>query len=114
MSAPRDDDRAGDDRAGDDRAGDDRAGRDSGADDREAVDRAFAELVAHYHLTAERPDPLPPRTAESESPLRVEPEPPRVDPTGWADHHPLFAEPNRSAPPEPEPDERYVPQPQPP
>jgi hypothetical protein len=28
-----------------------------GEDDREAVDRAFAELVAGYHLTAERPDP---------------------------------------------------------
>src|SRR6476659_4468849 len=28
-----------------------------GEDDREAVDRAFAELVAGYHLTAEPPDP---------------------------------------------------------
>jgi hypothetical protein len=27
-------------------------------DDREAIDRAFAEIVAGYHLTAERPDPL--------------------------------------------------------
>lgn len=29
-----------------------------GEDDREAVDRAFAELVAGYHLTSDRPDPL--------------------------------------------------------
>lgn len=28
-------------------------------DDRAAVDRAFAALVAGYHLTADRPDPLP-------------------------------------------------------
>jgi hypothetical protein len=27
-------------------------------DGREAIDRAFAEIVAGYHLTAERPDPL--------------------------------------------------------
>ena len=27
-------------------------------DDREAIDRAFAEIVAGYHVTAERPDPL--------------------------------------------------------
>ncbi len=32
-------------------------------DDRESVDRAFAELVAGYHLTAERPD-VPFRAAE--------------------------------------------------
>ncbi|GAA3618431.1 hypothetical protein [Microlunatus ginsengisoli] len=110
MGAPREDDRAGDDRAGDDPAGDDR-----GRDDREAIDRAFAELVAHYHLTADRPDPLPPRTADPESPLRVEPEPPRVEPIqSWADRHPLFAGAEVPAKPEPEPDERYVPEPQPP
>jgi hypothetical protein len=36
-------------------------------DDREATDRAFAEIVAGYHLTAERPDPLSsgPLAAES-------------------------------------------------
>lgn len=28
------------------------------SDDREAIDRAFAELVAGYHLTADRPDSL--------------------------------------------------------
>ena len=31
----------------------------SGDPDRDAVDRAFAELVAGYHLTAERPEPPP-------------------------------------------------------
>ncbi|MCW2810186.1 MAG: hypothetical protein JWP61_644 [Friedmanniella sp.] len=29
-----------------------------GEDDRDAVNRAFAELVAGYHLTSDRPDPL--------------------------------------------------------
>lgn len=29
----------------------------SDTDDQESVDRAFAELVAGYHLTADRPDP---------------------------------------------------------
>ena len=27
-------------------------------DDRDAIDRAFAELVAGYHLTADPPDPF--------------------------------------------------------
>ena len=34
-------------------------------DDRAAVDRAFAEMVAGYHLTADRPDPLPAASAEA-------------------------------------------------
>ena len=112
-------------------------------DDREAVDRAFAELVANYHLTADRPDPLPPLTPRPEPPLRVrldpwsEPSPgPRIDPQrtdpprsgpprsgpqpggapGWAEDHPLFVGPTGPQPaiPEPDPDERYVPEPQPP
>ena len=90
-------------------------------DDREAIDRAFAELVANYHLTADRPDPLPPRNADPEPPLRVEPEPPRVESpptapiTDWADNHPLFIGPDLPPTrPEPEPQERYVPEPQPP
>ena len=29
-----------------------------GEEDRDAVDRAFADLVAGYHLTSDRPDPL--------------------------------------------------------
>ena len=89
-------------------------------DDREAVDRAFAELVAGYHLTADRPDPLlaPPVEAQ-QSKERDE---------NWADEHPLFrapeAEPTPAPPPEPsphteplverEPEPRYVPDPLPP
>ena len=88
-------------------------------DDREAVDRAFAELIAGYHLTAERAEPVAPAPTPAPSP------PPEPDP-GWADRHPLFRY------PEPEPElaewrelerrqadrdrtaERYVPEPLPP
>ena len=52
-------------------------------DDRAAVDRAFSEMVAGYHLTADRPEPLP---AES-SPGGTTPQAPDE---GWADQHPLF------------------------
>ena len=31
-------------------------------DDRDAIDRAFAELVAGYHLTADQTDPVSPET----------------------------------------------------
>jgi hypothetical protein len=84
-------------------------------DDREAIDRAFEELVAGYHLTADRPDPLPPRTkADPEPPLRLEPESPPVEPgTAWSDNHPLFGEP-KPVPADLEPEDRYVPQAQPP
>ena len=80
-------------------------------DDREAVDRAFADLVAGYHLTADRPDPLlaPPVEAQ-QSNERDE---------GWADEHPLFRAPEPTPPPpEPvvkrEPEPAYVPDPLPP
>ena len=91
-------------------------------DDREAVDRAFAEMIAGYHLTAERVErvePAAPAPAPTPSP-QSEPD------AGWADRHPLFRF------PEPEPEvaewrelerrqaerdrtaERYVPEPLPP
>ncbi len=83
-------------------------------DDREAVDRAFADLVAGYHLTADRPDPLlaPPVDAP-QSKERDE---------SWADEHPLFRAPEPSPTlgplPEPvverEPEARYEPDPLPP
>ena len=83
-------------------------------DDREAVDRAFADLVAGYHLTADRPDPLlaPPVDAP-QSKERDE---------SWADEHPLFRAPEPpptpASLPEPvierEPDPRYEPDPLPP
>ena len=58
-------------------------------DDREAIDRAFAEMMANYHLTSDRPDPLPPLTVERDSAASgggPAPEPS----TSWADNHPLF------------------------
>jgi hypothetical protein len=78
-------------------------------DDREAIDRAFADLVAGYHLTADRPDPLPP--------LRTEPEPVVEAPDKtWADDHPLFHfELPVPSEPEPEPaEERFQPEAPPP
>ena len=77
-------------------------------DDREAVDRAFAELIAGYHLTADPPDPQP--AAQAEAPQGAEAE------EGWADHHPLFRlQPARAEPArEHSPDPPYVPEPLPP
>lgn len=81
-------------------------------DDREAVDRAFAELVAGFHLTSDRPDPLPPADPESEPPA----EPARPD---WAENHPLFVfeprpAPEPEAPAVPRGEDRYVPEALPP
>ncbi len=77
-------------------------------DDRAAVDRAFAELVAGYHLTADRPDPLP--AASAEAPQSAE-----ADDT-WADQHPLFRFPAPTGEPvtAPETEPPYVPEPLPP
>jgi len=79
-------------------------------DDREAVDRAFADLIAGYHLTADRPDPL--LAQPGESPQNAEQD------DSWADEHPLFRgpEPAPQAEPatEPEPEPAYVPDPMPP
>src|SRR6476659_10073793 len=94
-------------------------------DDREAIDRAFAELVAGYHLTADRPDPLPPLHADRDA--QLPPNPAGTNPTGttpptagapasnplprtaWADNHPLFVSPGPTpGAPDPPPDERYA------
>lgn len=60
-------------------------------DDRDAVDRAFADLVASYHLTSDRPDPLlgfpPPPPPQAEVSGTAEAAPPDA---AWADQHPLF------------------------
>ena len=89
-------------------------------DDREAVDRAFAEMVAGYHLTADR--------AEIET-APAPPAPPAPAPSAdsnWADAHPLFSFVEAPSVPEPqtvvegetEPadvaEERYEPEPLPP
>ena len=77
-------------------------------DDRAAVDRAFAELVAGYHLTADRPDPQP--AAPAEAPQGAEAD------EGWADQHPLFRFSVVPSDPAPEPaaDPPYVHDPLPP
>jgi hypothetical protein len=77
-------------------------------DDRDAVDRAFAELVAGYHLTADPPHPQP--AAQAEAPQAAEAD------EGWADHHPLFRFQPAAAEPalEPPADPPYVPEPLPP
>ncbi|MBA8794341.1 hypothetical protein FHX74_001960 [Friedmanniella endophytica] len=107
----------------------DEGARGDGDFSEEAVDRAFAELVAGYHLTAEplRPelgddpaeDPARPgRTAEPETFSGEQRAPgtrrpaPQLD-SRWADEHPLFSFP-AEPPPEPEPEESYDPGPPPP
>jgi hypothetical protein len=82
-------------------------------DDREAIDRAFAELVAGYHLTADRPDPLPrvgddPRPAEPVATSAVHPDPP--DAAATFTPPPPKPEPAVETPPE----EHYEPEPLPP
>jgi hypothetical protein len=85
-------------------------------DDRDAIDRAFAELVAGYHLTADRPDPLSPETPDEPAVASLAPD---GDSTAkWAADHPLFG--LVETPPEAplvaeEPtEERYIPEPLPP
>ncbi len=81
-------------------------------DDREAVDRAFAEMMAGYHLTAERPDPSPVvEAADVVADVAAEPELTRAEP------HPqfLFVEPEPPLPTSERPvAEPYVPEPLPP
>lgn len=87
-----------------------------GEHDRDAVDRAFADLVAGWHLTADRPNP----SAESQRTLEPTAEPlvaateTDASDAGWADQHPLF---RYSGPPtseeRPEPEPRFVPEPPP-
>ena len=76
-------------------------------DDREAVDAAFAEIIAGYHLTADRPDPMlldptadPPATPREVAPAVIEVQVFRFEPT---------ATPPKAKPVEPE--ERFVPPP---
>lgn len=86
-------------------------------DDRDAIDRAFAELVAGYHLTADPdPDPTEPPTEPVASPSL--PDTADGGQANWAADHPLFgfvetpAEAQTSSG-EPYLD-RYVPEPLPP
>lgn len=61
-----------------------------GEDDNEAVDRVFAEMMAGYHLTSDRPDPLPERTLRTDAGPETTALPGPLD-TSWADAHPLFS-----------------------
>jgi hypothetical protein len=86
-------------------------------DDRDAINRAFAELVAGYHLTADRPDPL--NTQTTDEPAVTSPAPGFGDTVpSWASDHPLFGfveTPPEHPPAAEEPaQERYVPEPLPP
>jgi hypothetical protein len=58
-------------------------------DDRDAIDRAFAELVAGYHLTADRPDPRPAETVDEPTVTPAIPDA-RDSAVNWAADHPLF------------------------
>lgn len=87
------------------------------ADDRAEIDRAFAALIAGYHLTADRPvepagTPEPEsRTQPAELASTADPDP------AWVEEHPLFRFPSEPAPepvPVEEPTEPYVPEPLPP
>ena len=63
-------------------------------DDRDAIDRAFAELVAGYHLTADQPDPRSTETSDETAALAdglTSSAPDAADgATRWAADHPLF------------------------
>jgi len=108
-----------------------------GEDDRGAIDRAFAEMVAGYHLTAERADG-PVEEAERPAERLADPGGPTTTSEGaaeatrsrepdvaranehWADEHPLFrfpdepaADPSPAEPAEPA-EPRYTPEPLPP
>ena len=75
-------------------------------DDREAIDRAFADLVAGYHLTADRSDPPSAQHgAEQRPPVSASPE-------TWTEPAPELVlsplpEPIETAPPA-EPEERFI------
>lgn len=93
------------------------------SDDRASVDRAFADLVAGFHLTAERPDPDQP--SDWDEPVHPPPAPgsvfetPRTSaPAGEStpEAPPQFEVPEIVVPdevdePEPIPEERYEPGP---
>lgn len=88
-------------------------------DDRASVDRAFAELVAGYHLTADRPPVEQP--AESLSDVDASSGRPASEPESgtepdphWADNHPLFHLPVQPPVKPLHPIEHYVPEPLPP
>jgi hypothetical protein len=92
-------------------------------DDRDAIDRAFAEMVAGYHLTADQPDMHGVETSEEAAPTTDSNAPFAPDTTAgiviWAADHPLFRPMDRPAdarPPveEETTEERYVPEPLPP
>jgi hypothetical protein len=92
-------------------------------DDRDAIDRAFAELVAGYHLTADGPDTQLAETSDGPAPLPDGTATSAPDPfdgvANWAADHPLFGFVERPAEPRPSLDDQptdghYIPEPLPP
>jgi hypothetical protein len=92
-------------------------------DDRDAIDRAFAELVAGYHLTADQPDSHGTETSDEPAPFAdglASSAPDASDgATTWATDHPLFDFRDRPADAKPARDEepteeRFIPEPLPP
>jgi hypothetical protein len=85
-------------------------------DDRDAIDRAFAEMVAGYHLTADAPDPF--SNEPPTEPVTAPSGPEAANGAGnWATDHPLFSfadtADTQTSSEEPSQD-RYVPEPLPP
>lgn len=74
-----------------------------GQHERDEVDRAFADLVAGYHLTADRPEPPPPAPPTPFTPAPSD--------ATWAADHPLFSYTEPDPEPEVEVEERFVPDP---
>lgn len=97
----------------------------AGEDDRAAVDRAFADLIAGYHLTADRPDPSSgARPAQHPSPAQPvlptgQDQPSEVTPgtaaetetAAWADATPLFRYEEPAEPDETPAVEQFAPEP---
>lgn len=87
------------------------------ADDRAAVDQVFAELVAGYHLTADRPDPPVwdrPDVDRRSRPGRTEDGHAAFDGSVFEPPRPLPEDPYPTAPAEPDRELRYDPGPPPP
>jgi len=92
-------------------------------DDRDAIDRAFAEMVAGYHLTADQPEMHGVETSEETAPTADSNAPFAPDTTPsiviWAADHPLFGPVDRPTDARPPVEEeategRYIPEPLPP
>ncbi|CAA9381503.1 MAG: hypothetical protein AVDCRST_MAG75-990 [uncultured Propionibacteriaceae bacterium] len=79
--------------------------------DRESIDRAFAEMMASYHLTADRPEVPAVTTEDAATGTEPDRSPSQPVDSSWADAHPLFVhESQERVADEPEAEERFVPE----